>query len=122
MSGRNKKESTDALRELEELFEYETDEELNRKRGVYRSFIVRQTEEKIAESAKDLDFNEDAYKTLSKIVHRRQKARERRERLKEILQWAGLFGPLLVGLLIGARSHSLQEFLETVSKILHVSK
>ena len=40
------------LRQLKDEFKYETDEELKRKREVYRSHIVRKTTEEIAQSEK----------------------------------------------------------------------
>src|SRR5271157_3626690 len=49
------------LRQLKDGFKYETDEEIKRKREVYRSHIVRETPEEIAESQKDLEFNRKAY-------------------------------------------------------------
>ncbi|MGE3770618.1 MAG: hypothetical protein AB7G06_06670 [Bdellovibrionales bacterium] len=87
-----------SLNALEAQYQYETDEELKRKREVYRAFIVGQTRDQIVEQSANLDYNEKAYEVLSKIVHKRERAKARRALLKELMMWAGLVGPFIVGL------------------------
>ena len=94
-------EQREKLRQLGEVFKYETDDELDRKRKVFLSHIVSETLDKIEEGRKDVEFNRAAYDTLSKIVHERERVRRRRERNTHILQWLGFLGPLLVGLVGG---------------------
>ena len=53
------------LDDLKHQFEFETDEELNRKRHIYLSHIVSQTKKEIEESRKDLDFNKEAHLFVS---------------------------------------------------------
>jgi hypothetical protein len=106
------------LQRVEEAFKYETSEELKRKREVYLSHIVAETQEEIGKSRKDVEFNQKAYDALSKIIRKRERSRLRRELLKEALQWTGLLGPLVVGVIIGLASHSLKEFLANVAKLI----
>ena len=87
------------LRKLEEDYEYETDEELKRKRFVYRSIIVKGTKDEIEKKAADLELCKAADTVLSKIVRERERARLRRETGKEIIMWVGAFTPFVLGLL-----------------------
>ena len=87
------------LRQLKDDFEYETDEELKRKREVYLSHIVRETAEEIAKSQKDLDFNREAYRVLSEIIRTRERRREQLEGKKVKLQWLGFIGPFVLGVI-----------------------
>lgn len=71
-----KAEDQERLKALARDFKDETDEELKRKREVYLSFIVSQTTEKIAKSAENLEFNQQAYRALSSIAQKRERARK----------------------------------------------
>ena len=61
------------LKKLVESYKYETDEELVRKRGVYRSFIISETEDEIAAKGKNLEENQAMYEALSEIIRKREK-------------------------------------------------
>jgi len=87
------------LRQLHDEFMYETDEEIKRKRDVYRAHIVNETSEEIAKSQKDLDSNRKAYDVLSKIIQTRERKRNQRELRKDILQWLGFIGPFILGVI-----------------------
>ncbi len=91
----------DDLRRLREMYEYETDDELERKRQVYLHHIVSETKDEIEAGRKDIDFNRAAYNLLSQIVHERERVRRRRERNIHILQWLGFLGPFIAGVIGG---------------------
>ncbi len=75
---------------------FETDEELERKRKVYLSFIVGQTQDEIRAKAAKVDDNRDMYEALSRII----RWRERRKRVSgEVFRWLGFAGPFILGLL-----------------------
>ena len=88
------------LDDLKRLFEFETDEELNRKRGVYLSFIVEQTKKEIEESRSDLDFNREAYRVLSEIVQAREKNKQYRDRQELWIKWVGLGVAFVAGVVV----------------------
>ena len=94
-------EQREKLRQLRELYTYETDKELERKREVYRSHIISQTLDEIEAGRKSLDFNRAAYDALSDIVHERERVGRRRERNTHVLQWLGFLGPFILGLISG---------------------
>ncbi|MGB4106417.1 MAG: hypothetical protein WBK55_01320 [Alphaproteobacteria bacterium] len=83
----------DTINDLIKNFQYETDEELERKRKVFLSHVVSQTQEKIAEGKKDLDFNRKAYLELSKIIQKRQKRKRSEYWVEKIIL------PLLIGVI-----------------------
>lgn len=91
-------QSDPELQKLVDGFKYETNEELERKRKVYLSFVVSQTEERIKQDSKNLEFNRKAYEALSQIVQKRERTRMRREMLSELLQWSGLLVPFIGGI------------------------
>ncbi len=85
-------------KKLVKAYKWETDEELKRKREVYRSFVVSETQDEIRAKAAKLDDNRDMYEALSKIIRRR----ERTKRVGGgggVLQWLGFAGPFILGLL-----------------------
>ncbi len=83
-------------KKLVETYQWETDEELDRKRKVYLSFIVGETQDDIRAKAAKLDDNREMYEELSKIIRRR----ERYKRVSGgVLQWLGFAGPFILGLL-----------------------
>ena len=82
--------------ELLNAYKWETDEELDRKRKIYLSFIVGKTQDDIRAKAAKLDDNREMYEKLSKII----RGRERNKRLwGGLLQWLGFVGPFVLGLL-----------------------
>jgi hypothetical protein len=83
-------------RALHEGFKNETDEELERKRKVYLSFIVSHAEEQanIAAKAAQLEDNRADYLVLSSIVQDRQRKRMRREALGA---WSNVLVPFISG-------------------------
>jgi hypothetical protein len=85
------------LRDLYKGFKYETEEELERKRKVYLSFIVNDEEEqaKIRQERGDVELNKACYDILSKIIQKRQRVRMREERFKN---WVSITAPFLAGL------------------------
>lgn len=86
----------DDARTLIEAYKWETDEELERKRKVYLSFIVGETQDEIRAKAANLDDNREIYEALSMIVRRR----ERNKRIwGTTLQWMGFAGPFILGLI-----------------------
>lgn len=87
------------LQELRDLYLHETDEELDRKRKVYLSHVVKETRESIDEDAKDLVYNRRAYEELSAIVRQRRRSQGRREAALFVLQWLGFIGPYVLGIL-----------------------
>jgi hypothetical protein len=83
-------------RALYDGFKDETDEELERKRKVYLSFIVSHAEEQanIAAKAAQLEANRESYEVLSGIVQDRQRRRMRREAFGA---WANVLVPFISG-------------------------
>ncbi len=76
-------------------YRWETDEELERKRKVYLSFIVGQTEDEIRAKSMDLEANREMHEALSKII----RDREFRKRVwGEVYRWAGVLAPFVLGL------------------------
>ena len=57
---------------------HETNEEIERKRGVWRGLIL---------NGQDVAYNEARVAGLNQIVHRRQRRKERREDLAEWTEW-----------------------------------
>ena len=86
--------------ELAKAYRWETDEELERKRQVYRSHIVGMTTDEILAKALDVDQNREMYETISRII----RTRERNKRIwGEAHRWATLMLPVLtfaLGLLV----------------------
>lgn len=78
------------LEDLRRDYEFETDEELKRKREVHRTHIVRLTQQEIAEDALDLEANQEAYRILSDFIRQREKERQRRELIELLIKWVGL--------------------------------
>jgi hypothetical protein len=72
-------------------YKHETNEEIERKRKVWRGLIL---------NGKDVDLNEARIAGLNQVVHERQQRKERRELLAELTEW----GKLLTtwGKLVGA--------------------
>ena len=64
-------------KKLVETYKWETDEELKRKREVYRSFVVSETQDEIRAKAAKLDDNRDMYEALSKIIRQRDRSEPR---------------------------------------------
>ena len=86
------------LEQLRRAYEFETDEELKRKREVVLSMIVKHTKEKIVKKSEDVDFNAKRYEVLSGIVRDRVKAKRRWERIREVIGYVGIVGPFLIGI------------------------
>ena len=83
------------IKKLLDAYRWETDEELERKRKVYLSFIVGQTQDEIRAKSMKLEENREMYDALSNIIQ----ARERRKRIRgEIYRWAGVLMPFVLGL------------------------
>jgi hypothetical protein len=70
---------------------HETNEEIERKRGVWRGLI---------RDGQDVDHNEARIAGLNRVVHERQRRKERREDLAEWTEWGKLFTTW--GKLVGA--------------------
>ena len=84
------------MKELRKAHKWETDEELKRKREVYRSHIVEFTQDEIKAKAAKLEENQARYEALSKII----RSRERNKRVwGGLLQWLGFVGPFVLGIL-----------------------
>lgn len=86
------------LTELRRAFEDETDDELERKRGVYRSFVVKETLAEIYEDSLDLEANRQRLDVIAGLIKERQHAKGRREGLREWREWLGITGPFILGL------------------------
>ncbi len=83
-------------RKLLDAYRWETDEELERKRKVYVSFIVGQTQDDIRAKLMKLEENREMYEALSRIIRRR----EGRKRISgEFYRWTGVLLPFVLGLL-----------------------
>ncbi len=83
---------------LLDAYRWETDEELERKRKVYLSFVVGQTQDEIRAKSMKLEDNRDMYVALSNLIQ----ARERRKRIwGEVYRWAGVLVPFVLGLFTG---------------------
>ncbi len=79
-------------KKLLKAYRWETDEELDRKRKVYLSFIVGQIQDEIRAKSMDLEANREMHEALSKIV----RGRERRRRVwGEVYRWAGVLVPFV---------------------------
>ncbi len=86
----------DETENLLDAYRWETDDELERKRKVYMSFIVGQTQDEILAKSMKLEDNREMYEALSKII----RGREKRKRIRgEIYRWAGVLLPFVLGLL-----------------------
>lgn len=83
---------------LEKIYRNETDLELERKRGVYRSHIVITTQDKIREGASDLEMNQALYDVLSKVVHDRERRKRHQEWAKIVASYLGVLLPFALGL------------------------
>ena len=84
------------VKELRESYKWETDEELERKRQVYRGQIVYFTQDEILAKAAKVEENQARYEALSKII----RGRELYKRVGGgLLQWLGFVGPFVLGLL-----------------------
>ena len=82
-------------RQLMATYRWETDEELERKRKVYLSFIVGQTQDEIRAKSMNLEENIAMHEALSKIIRRR----ERRKRIwSGVYRWAAVLVPFVLGL------------------------
>ena len=81
---------------LIEAYMWETDEELDRKRKVYLSFIVGETQDDIRAKAAKLDDNREMYEELSNIIRRRERYKRR---MDGTFQWLGFAGPFILGLI-----------------------
>jgi hypothetical protein len=101
MSG-NVQPTDPRLEELKRQFEFETDEELSRKRQVYLSHIVNHTQDEIEETRKDIDFNKSAYAMLSEIAQAREKAAQSRQKQELYIKWIGLGVSFLAGVVVTA--------------------
>ena len=83
-------------KKLLDAYRWETDEELERKRKVYLSFIVGQTQDEIRAKSMKLEDNREVYEALSKMI----RGREKRKRIRgEVYRWAGVLLPFVLGLL-----------------------
>ena len=79
-----------------EDFRWEGDVELERKRKVYLSFIVGETQDDIRARSLKLEENREIYEGLSRIIRRR----EARKRISgEVHRWTGVVLPFVLGLL-----------------------
>ena len=83
------------IKSLIATYRWETDEELERKRKVFLSFIVGQTQDDIRAKSMNVDENREMYEALSKII----RGRERRKRIwGGFFRWAGVLFPFVLGL------------------------
>ncbi len=85
-------------KKLLDEYRWETDEELERKRKVYRSFVVGRTQEEIRARSMNLEANREMYAALSKLIQGRER---RRRRWDETYRWAGVLLPFVIGLFAG---------------------
>jgi hypothetical protein len=69
----------------------ETDEEIERKRNVIRSLIL---------NGQDVDYNEARMAQINRVVHERQRRKERREWLAELTVWGKLVAPFGGGVVV----------------------
>ena len=77
-------------------YRWETDGELERKRKVYLSFVVGQTQDEIRAKSMNLEQNKEMYEGLSEII----RGRESRMRIsRELHRWSGVILPFVLGLL-----------------------
>ncbi len=84
------------IKKLLDAYRWETDEELERKRKVYLSFIVGETQDDIRARSLKLEENREIYEGLSRIIRRR----EARKRISgEVHRWTGVVLPFVLGLL-----------------------
>ena len=83
-------------KKLLEAYRWETDEELERKRKVFLSFVVGQTQDEILAKSMNLEQNKEMHKALSGLI----RGRERRKRIwGGVYRWAGVLLPFVLGLL-----------------------
>ena len=83
------------IKKLLDAYRWETDEELERKRKVYLSFIVGQTQDEIRAKSLNLEQNQEMHEALSKII----RGREKRKRIQGgVYQWAAVLLPFVLGL------------------------
>ncbi len=83
-------------KKLVDAYRWEGDVELERKRKVYLSFIVGQTQDDIRAKSMKLEENREMYEALSRIIRRR----EGRKRISgEVYRWTGVLLPFVLGLL-----------------------
>ncbi len=83
-------------KKLVDAYRWEGDVELERKRKVYLSFIVGQTQDDIRAKSMKLEENQEMYEALSRIIRRR----EARKRISgEVYRWTGVLLPFVLGLL-----------------------
>ncbi len=83
-------------KKLLDAYRWEGDVELERKRKVYLSFIVGQTQDDIRAKSMKLEENREMYEALSRIIRRR----EGRKRISgEVYRWTGVLLPFVLGLL-----------------------
>ncbi len=83
-------------KKLLDIYRWEGDAELERKRKVYLSFIVGQTQDEILATSMQLEENREMYEGLSRIIRRR----EARKRISgEIHRWSSVLLPFVLGLL-----------------------
>ena len=84
------------LKTLLDEYRWEGDVELERKRKVYLSFIVKETQDDIRARSMNLEENREMYEGLSRIIRRR----EARKRISgEFYRWSGVILPFVLGLL-----------------------
>src|SRR5690349_8374529 len=78
--------------EIYQQYKHETDAEVERKRGVIRKFLMTDF---------DVNYNEARMAGLNRVVHERQRAKMRRERLAEWTAWGKLLGTFGGGVVVG---------------------
>ncbi len=84
-------------KKLLDKYRWEGDVELERKRKVYLTFIVGQTQDDIRAKSMNLEQNREVYEGLSRIIRRR----EARKRISgEVHRWTGVILPFVLGLLV----------------------
>jgi hypothetical protein len=83
--------SKDEIKSLKKAYKYETDEELKRKREVFRSLVLQK---------QDPEANHKKYEALSSIIRGRERIKARREFLKELTGWLKLVATFAGGVVI----------------------
>ncbi len=85
------------VKKLLDAYRWETDEELERKRKVFLSFVVGQTQDEILAKSMNLEQNKEMHKALSGLI----RGRQRRKRIwGEVYRWAGVLLPFVLGVLV----------------------
>jgi hypothetical protein len=84
--------------EAYQQFKNDTDEDIERKRGVFHNFIIDHHHE---------DYYEARMRGITRVAHERQRVKMRREGLVELTGWGKLLATFIGGLVVGFGAASL---------------